>query len=131
MSTLRSVRWLCSILVYFTAITYGTGIFVVRPARPLLVVPVLTGGVLLSHAVATTQLDAVGDATMWLWTVVLALVGGGLVAEEFVHRDIPPIVDIPVARTFGTLGLIAALITAYVRNVQRAKQGETRSGLPP
>ncbi|AGB33788.1 hypothetical protein C488_08557 [Natrinema pellirubrum DSM 15624] len=123
MRFLQSVRHLFSIFVYFTAITYGIGILVVSPTRSLLIVPIMTGIGLLSHAVKTTHLDELGYAIMWLWFAVLALVGGGLMIDEFVlvHREIPPVAESSMARVLGTLGLVVVLITVYVHSVQRAK----------
>ncbi|MEE6208964.1 hypothetical protein U3A55_02180 [Salarchaeum sp. III] len=126
MSENRRVFRILSILVYFTALTLGSSILVVTPVRTLIVVPLLSVVVLLGHAVKTNQLDQIGYATMWLWIFILALSVGGLAVEVLVvHREIPPLVDIPVARVLGTVALIAVPVTIYLRGVQKSRQQTT------
>ena len=123
MSGHLSLRRLVSLLVYFTAFTLGTSLFVIDPVRVLLVVPLLTGVVLLGHAAKTGHLDEVGYAVVWLWGAVFALSVGGLVVEIFLlYRDIPALVDIPVARILGTVMLTAVPVTVYLRGVQRTRR---------
>lgn len=129
MSRRHLIRRALSGLVYVTAITLGAGLLVVHPVRALLAVPILTGIVVLGHAVKTNQLDELGYATMWLWAAVLVLSAGWMVIEGGVlaHRNSPPVVEIPVARVLGTLGLLAVLVAAYVRGVQQAGRDERQS----
>lgn len=127
MSARRPIHRALSILVYFTAITLGVGVLVINPVRRLLVAPVLIGVAALGHAVKTAHLDELGYATMWLWLAVLALAVGGMAVEEFVlPRNVPPVVEIPVARVLGTLGLVTVLAATYVRGVRRARRSGGR-----
>jgi hypothetical protein len=131
MGALRLIRLPLSILVYFAAITLGTGLLVIDPLRVLLIVPLLTCAVLLGHAVKTGHLDELGYATMGLWAAVLVLIVGGLTIEAVIfHRDMPPVVEIQVARVLGTVGLITILGSIYIRGVQRARRDEGRGTLP-
>ncbi len=114
-------------LVYFTAITLGVGVLVIHPARRLLVAPVLTGVAAVGHAAKTAHLDELGYATMWLWLAVLALAVGVMAVEAFVlPRNLPPVVELPVARALGTLGLATVLATTYVRGVRSASRSGGR-----
>jgi hypothetical protein len=107
--------------VYFTAITSGTGILVLNPARFPLVVPLITGTVLLGHAVKTTNLDELGYATMWVWAAVLALSAIGTTIETFIIQgEVAPLADIPGARVLGTFGLVSILVAAYSRGIRTA-----------
>lgn len=126
----RWTRLLLSVLVYFTALTFGTSLLVIDPVRVLFIVPLLTCVVLLGHAVKTRHLDELGYATMWLWAAVLTLIVGGLTVEAVIlHRDMPPVVEIQVARVLGTFGLIAVLVTIYIRTVKRSRRDENRETL--
>jgi|AntRauMinimDraft_4_1070384.scaffolds.fasta_scaffold06097_1 hypothetical protein len=122
MGALRSIRLTLSILVHFTALTLGAGPLVINPVRALLVVPILTGVVLLGHAVKTSHLDELGYGIVWLWVALLALTVGGVAIEAIILRqDMPPLVEIPVARVLGTIGLIIILVTTYIRGVQSSR----------
>ena len=128
MSALPSIRLTIATFVYFTAISLGAGILVVNSARFLFILPVITGAILIGHAIKTTNLNKLGYATMWLWAGVLALVVIGAVAEIVLQSDVPPLAEIPVARVLSTFSLIAIVVTAYVRGIQRATvEGSQRS----
>ncbi|WP_071933146.1 hypothetical protein [Halodesulfurarchaeum formicicum] len=128
MSALPSIRLTVTAFVYFTAISLGAGILVVNPARFLLIVPLITGAILLGHAVKSAYLNKLGYATMWLWTGVLALVVIGAVAEIVLQADVLPLAEIPVARVLGTFSLIAIVVAAYIHEKQRATiEGGQRS----
>jgi hypothetical protein len=130
MSSLPSIRLIVAAFVYFTAISLGAGILVVNPARFLLIVPLITGVVLLGNAIKTTNLDELGYATMWLWAAVLALSVAGMVIEEFILQgDIAPLAEIPVARVLGTFSLITVLVAAYIRGIQTAAQKGTQASV--
>lgn len=133
MSGGRSVRRLFSLLVYLNAASIGTGLFVLTPARPLVIVPLVTVGVLLSHAVKTAELDALGYAILWLWAAILALFVGSVVIEQLIlsHRDIRPLAEIPAVRVVGTGGLLTVLVTAYIRGVRGASQEGQQDTLVP
>ena len=123
MTYLQIIRRVFSVLVYFIAISLGAGVFVVNPPRVILVAPVLTGCLLLGHAVKTTHLEELGYATMWLWVALLflqvSLQLGWLIWEtNLVHREIPPLVGFPEIRFLGTIWLLAVLLTSYIRGVQ-------------
>ncbi|KAB1197067.1 MULTISPECIES: hypothetical protein [Haloferax] len=125
MRALHQLRPLLSVFVYFVAATLGTGVLVVNPVRTLLVVPLLTVVVLLGHAVKTTHLVQFGHATLWLWGTILTLIICGLTVERFViHQNTPALVEIPVVRFFGTLGLIAVLVIGYMRGIQGARRDD-------
>ena len=129
MSWRRSARRLVALVVYLTTFTLGAGLFVVDPVRVLLAVPVLVGVVVLGHAVKTSHLDAVGVAILWLWGAVLALiVGGAVVSTAFLHRDVPPLVELPVARVVGTVALVAVPLAVYLRRVRRDRRETGSSG---
>ncbi|QDX41130.1 hypothetical protein [Salarchaeum sp. JOR-1] len=126
MSETRRIHRILSVAVYFAALTLGSSILVVNPVRPLVVVPLLSVVVLLGHAVKTNHLDQIGYATMWLWVFVLGLSVGGLAVEAvLVHREIQPLVDIPVARVLGTVVLLAVPVTSYLRGVQKSRRKTT------
>ena len=128
MSSLPSIRLIVAVFVYFAAISLGAGILMVNPARFLLIIPLLTGAVLLGHAVKTANLDELGYASMWLWAAVLALSVAGIVTEEFIlQRDVSPLAEIPVTRVLGTFSLITILVAAYIRGVQTATQDGSQS----
>jgi len=130
MSSLPSIRLIVAAFVYFTAISLGAGILVVNPARFLLIVPLITGVVLLGNAIKTTNLDELGYATMSLWAAVLALSVAGMVIEEFILQgDIAPLAEIPVARVLGTFSLITVLVAAYIRGIQTAAQKGTQASV--
>ena len=130
MSSLPAIHLIVAAFVYFTAISLGAGILVVNPARFLLIVPLITGVVLLGHAVKTTNLDELGYATMWLWAAVLALSVAGTVTEEFILQgDVSPLAEIPVARILGTFSLITILVAVYTRSVRTATQEESQSSV--
>jgi hypothetical protein len=120
MIALPSIRLTVTAFAYYMTIFLGTGILVVNPARFLLIIPLLTGTVLLGHAIKTANLDELGYAIMWLWAGALALVIVGAVSETVVQADVPPLAEVPVARVLGTFGLITILVAAYVRGIQRA-----------
>ena len=121
MSSLPSIRLIVTAFVYFTAISLGAGILVINPARFLFIVPLMTGAALLGHAVKTANLNKLGYAAMWLWAVVLALTVVGMITEEFIVRgDVSPLAELPVARVLGTFCLIAIIVAAYIRGIQRA-----------
>lgn len=123
MSAVRSLRFLFTALVYVTAIALGAGVFVVNQPRLLVVVPLVTGGVLLGHAAKSGTLDELGRAIMWLWAAVLAISVVGTVTEAFVlYGAVAPLVEIPV-RVLGTFTLVAVLVAAYVRGV-RGESGD-------
>jgi hypothetical protein len=127
MSALPSVRLIVTALVYFTAISLGAGVLVVNTAPFLLTVPLLTGAVLLGHAVKTTNLNELGYATMWLWGAVLALSVAGTVTEQFLLQgNVSPLAEIPVVRVLGTFSLITILVAAYMRGIQTATQKRTQ-----
>jgi len=125
--SLPSIRLTVTAFVYLTAISLGAGILVVNPARFLLIVPLLTGTVLLGHAMKTGKLDELGHATMWLWAGVLALIVVGMVTEAVLQADVSPLAEIPVARVFGTFCLISLVVAAYIRGIQRAPTEESHS----
>jgi hypothetical protein len=126
MSSLPSIHLVVAAFVYFTAISLGAGILVVNPARFLLIIPLITGVVLLGHAIKTTNLDELGYATMWLWAAVLALSVAGTIAEEFILQgDVSPLAEISAARVLGTFSLITVLIAAYMCGIQTAVEKRT------
>jgi hypothetical protein len=128
MSALPSIRLTVTAFVYFTAISLGAGILVVNSARFLLIVPLITGAILLGHAVKTANLNKLGYATMWLWAGVLGLVVIGAVAEIVLQADVPPLAEIPVVRVLDTFSLIAIVVAAYIHGIQRATiEGSQRS----
>lgn len=130
MSSLLSISLIVAAFVYFTAISLGAGILVVNPARFLLIVPLITGAVLLGHAVKTTNLDELGYATMWLWAAVLVLSVAGMIIEMFIFQgDVAPLAEIPVARVLGTFSLISILVAAYIRCIQTATQKENQASV--
>ncbi|CQH44874.1 uncharacterized protein HHUB_1086 [Halobacterium hubeiense] len=127
----RSARRLVALVVYFVTFTLGAGLFAIDPVRVLLAVPVLAGVVVLGHAVKTSHLDAVGVAILWLWGAVLALSVGGAVVETaflLLHRDVPPLVELRVARVVGTVALVAVPLSVYLRRVRRNRRATGSSG---
>ncbi len=128
MISLHSIRLIVAAFVYCTAISLGAGILLTTPVRALLIIPLITGVVLLGHAIQTTNLDELGYATIWLWAAVLALSVAGTITEEFmIQGDVAPLAEISVARVLGTFSLITVLIAAYMRGIQTAAQKETRA----
>ena len=115
MALQQSIRIAVTILVYAFAVVLGGSVLVPDPTDPLLVVPVLGGGVLIVHALWTTHLDELGYAILWLWAAVLAMSVGAVVVETaVVTGELPPIASVPTARVVGTLGLTAVLTAVYL-----------------
>ncbi|MCD2200940.1 hypothetical protein LPA44_13705 [Halobacterium sp. KA-4] len=130
MSSPRSIKLILLTLVYFWALTLGAGLLVVSPVRVFLIVPTLAALGLLGHAVIKDHLDELGYAIMWLWATILALIVGELIVETFIlKRDIPPLVELPIPRTLGTVGLVVVLVTTYTLCVQRSTQAEERDAV--
>lgn len=127
MNRFQNIWRFFSVIVYFFAISLGAGVFVVNPPRVLLIMPILTGCLLLGHAVKTAHLDELGYATLWLWIALFFLqIGlqlGWLIWETIqVHREISPLVGFPEARFLGTVWLLAVLFISYIRGVKRARR---------
>jgi hypothetical protein len=131
MSVRHSLHLTVTVLVYFTAISLGAGLFVVNTDRGLLLlVPVLVGAVLLGHAVKTAHLDELGYAIMWAWAGLLAVSVVGTVTEVFVLQGaVSPVAEPHVARVLGTFSFVTVLVVAYLRGVRTAPEGGSRWSL--